>query len=159
MNCGFLTLITWLLRAVAAAAAWTRWFAAQKGRDLNNIADLGGRFGVADLVDVGGHGQSGVATHTVENHQTFFETRSAKTLEARPVGLVETGLEYDRHVKLLRNLGQTVRNALDQVFVFDDARTGDEDKGIPRSARDRPDANRVYSATLCAAGFSDTGLF
>ena len=34
--------------------------AAQKGRDLENVADLRGGFGLRRLVDIGQHGQAGL---------------------------------------------------------------------------------------------------
>ena len=67
--------------------------AAEKGRNLQNVDDLGGQFCLLLGVDIGKHGNADFVANRAKDAQAVFDARPAPGFARGAVGFVETRLE------------------------------------------------------------------
>ena len=75
---------------------------------------------------IGGDRQAGHFADFGQNFQATFQARSPETVATGSVGFVKTRLEDDLDIFRRRQIRQTPRDLQHQIFIFDDARTCDE---------------------------------
>ena len=102
--------------------------AAEKGRDLQDVQDLGGGRHVGDLVDVGEDRQAHLGLDPGQDLQALAQPRPAVRGEGGAVGLVKGGLEDQRQVQLPGIVLQGPGDLQGGRGGLDDAGPGDEDQ-------------------------------
>jgi hypothetical protein len=125
----------------------------EERRDLDDLADGGGRCGLGGFVDVGRHRQPRFFADAGKDLQALLQPRPAEAMDARAVRLVEARLEDERHVEPGRRLGQPPGRVEHELLALDDARSGDKQQRLAATAagvsnRDGIDGHAVVLGEL-----------
>ncbi len=102
--------------------------ARKKRRNLEDVADLGGRSDVRDLVNVGQDRQAGALLDVRQDAKALRQARAAVGRHRRAVGLVVGRLEDQRHAELGRSGGKELGHHGRVRLAFDHARSRDQDQ-------------------------------
>src|SRR6267378_1979034 len=100
--------------------------AAEECRDLQHVGHARGERHVAGFMDVGHDGKPGGGADLLECAQPRFESRAARGVQARAIGLVVRRLVDDADPELDPKLGQRLADADVELVRFDDAGARDE---------------------------------
>jgi len=95
---------------------------------LQHIANFSNGPALRDVMNVGEHRDAEGAFDFGERGETAFQTGSAKAGAGGAIGFVETGFENKRQTEVSTNADQRLGGAERQSFVFDDARSGDDEQ-------------------------------
>ncbi len=126
--------------------------AAEEGGDLEHVADLGGRRALVRLVDVGDHREAGLLLDEPQHPHPLREARAAEASDRAAVGLVEGGLEDQRHAEALGHRGQHVGRLEHQVLALDHARAGDDGERMGAGAADHHARRQLDESDLLLRG-------
>lgn len=100
--------------------------AAKECRDLENVHDTAGGGGLGFRMDVGQDWNAGIRPDFGEDGQALLNTWSAKRLGRRPIGLVETGFEYESDSELSADVFKRGGNKQTKLLAFDHTRSRNE---------------------------------
>ena len=98
--------------------------AAEKGGDLQDVGDLGGRLGLRRLVNIGQDREACSLRTPARMRSPSLKPGPAVGASAGAVGFVERRFEDER----ADDLANRLRHAVDVLFAFDDARAGDQNQ-------------------------------
>jgi hypothetical protein len=119
MNWAF---FTWTMPPAAAVAFGRRddevGLAAQEGRDLDDIDDLGDRFGLAGLMQVSADRYAQLCLHAGQRLQARFHARSAIGFDRGAIRLVEARLEDVRQAQRIADPLQLRADFKGQALIF-----------------------------------------
>jgi len=102
---------------------------AEKGGDLQHIADLGGRGAMAGLVHIGQDGTAEFVSDPAQNLQPCLHPNAAFPRERGAIGLVIAGLENEARAGGCAGLGDPFGHHARVVQAFQLARPRDQGKG------------------------------
>jgi hypothetical protein len=117
--------------------------AREKGRDLQDVADFGGRLRLGGLVNVSEDGEVQVGFDFGEDAQAFLEAGTAKGFYRGAVGFVIGGFEDVGNAGVGGNFGYSFRHFARMRFAFDDAGAGDEKERVADAEAQRAERNVV----------------
>lgn len=96
--------------------------AAEKGGNLDDVAERAGAYGLFGSVDVGEDGETEFGADALENGEAEFKARSAKGVDRGSVRFVVGALEDELKGKGAEDLFELLGSFESKVFRFDDAR-------------------------------------
>jgi hypothetical protein len=81
-----------------------------------------------DFVDIGEDGEAAGASGPLESAETFLQSWTTAPSQARPVGLVEAGLQTYGDSQIAFDAGERLGDPGQHIAGLDDARPGDEER-------------------------------
>ena len=108
---------------------------------MEDITDFRDRGGLRFDVDIREHRNTDLRADVGKRTEARFNSRAAKALDARAVGLVEAALEHIVEAERAANSGDGLRDLETVLRGFNNARSGDDRQRLAVTDLERPDIN------------------